>query len=70
MNLKESGIYFKILSKKKISMGFILKFILKSKKLFSMLTNGLCCAGTDLLIRCLQPGVECVVWGKSSDTSH
>ena len=39
------------------------------KKLFRMLTIGLSCAATDLLIRCLQPGVKCVVRGKWSDTS-
>ena len=35
-----------------------------------MLTNGLRRAGTDFLIQCLRPGVQCVVRGKSSDTTH
>ena len=37
---------------------------------FRMLTNGLRCTGTDLLIQCLRPGVQCVVGGKSSDASR
>ena len=35
-----------------------------------MLTNGLRCADTDILIRCVRPGVQYVAEGESSDASR
>jgi len=31
--------------------------------------NGLCSTGTDILIPCLSPRVQCIVWSKSTDVS-
>ena len=40
-----------------------------NKELFHILSNGLHCTGTNLLIQYLWLGVQCVVEGKSSDFS-
>jgi hypothetical protein len=55
---------------KLLAWSYVLKYYLKNLKIFCMLTKGLRCAGADLLIRCLRPGVQCAVGGKSSEASR